>query len=335
MESDLHRHAHRDEHAELLQSTARGDRSHGDLRRLQRHRTPLHPRFSFTTALPHGASRRAAVIAAAYTALVGLFPSQQAALDARYEASLAALGDDGETAASRRASAASNGEPGSPRPCSPGARPMGSARATLHSPVGPRWASGGRRHPAFGAMSAQGLAFTAMFVLAEQHPVQARTTAEPGQRDVHGRFQRRQGARPQDRIDAHCGPDGARSVLGGERQRPLESGRQPDCARQPPVHVQEQPAARGPEHRDGRHGVHHLERQAILRRRSGRGDLAAGDVDPAGGHRRQPGHGARRGLAAARQHAFAPGVPGRAPQPQRCGGDRSPQPFPTTPRRSR
>jgi hypothetical protein len=37
---------------------------------------------------PRGASRRAAVIAAAYTALVGLFPSQQPALDERYAASL-------------------------------------------------------------------------------------------------------------------------------------------------------------------------------------------------------------------------------------------------------
>ena len=45
---------------------------------------------------PSGASRRAAVIAAAHTALVGLFPSQQPALDASYAASLAALSDDGE-----------------------------------------------------------------------------------------------------------------------------------------------------------------------------------------------------------------------------------------------
>jgi hypothetical protein len=40
-----------------------------------------------------GASRRAAVIAAAYTALVGLFPSRQPELDASYAASLAALSD--------------------------------------------------------------------------------------------------------------------------------------------------------------------------------------------------------------------------------------------------
>ena len=45
--------------------------------------------------VPPGASRRAAVIAAAYTALVGLFPSQEPLLSARYAASLAALSDDG------------------------------------------------------------------------------------------------------------------------------------------------------------------------------------------------------------------------------------------------
>jgi len=43
---------------------------------------------------PHRASRRAAVVAAAYTAWAGLFPSQKPALDASYAASLAALSDD-------------------------------------------------------------------------------------------------------------------------------------------------------------------------------------------------------------------------------------------------
>jgi len=45
---------------------------------------------------PKGASRRAAVIAAAYTALDGLFPARHAQLTASYESSLAALSDDGE-----------------------------------------------------------------------------------------------------------------------------------------------------------------------------------------------------------------------------------------------
>src|SRR4029078_11371472 len=48
------------------------------------------PIFVHDTA-PHGSSRRAAVVAAAHTALVVLFPLRQAALDDSYEASLAAL----------------------------------------------------------------------------------------------------------------------------------------------------------------------------------------------------------------------------------------------------
>ena len=44
---------------------------------------------------PSGASRRAAVIAAAYTVLVKLFPARELQLTATYDASLAALSDDG------------------------------------------------------------------------------------------------------------------------------------------------------------------------------------------------------------------------------------------------
>jgi hypothetical protein len=44
---------------------------------------------------PRGASRRAAVIAAAYTSIAGLFPSRQTQLYANYLASLDALSDDG------------------------------------------------------------------------------------------------------------------------------------------------------------------------------------------------------------------------------------------------
>ena len=113
---------------------------------------------------PHGASRRAAIIAAAHTALVGLFPSRQAVLDARYEASLAALGDEDEdcgpslesgvrwgtwVAEAVLAWRASDGF-GASYPPFKGGTAVGQWRPTP---------------PAFGAMSAQGLAFTAMFVL--------------------------------------------------------------------------------------------------------------------------------------------------------------------------
>ena len=113
---------------------------------------------------PKGASRRAAVIAAAYTALVGLFPSQKPTLDASYEASLAALSDDGKDRGLSRhrgiawgtdvalavlAWRATDGF-SAPREAFGGGTAVGQWRPTP---------------PAFGPMSAQGLAFTSMFVL--------------------------------------------------------------------------------------------------------------------------------------------------------------------------
>ena len=113
---------------------------------------------------PAGASRRAAVIAAAYTALVGLFPLRQAQLSEKYEAALAALSDDGEDGGRSRergitwgtqvaqavlAWRANDGFAGS-YPAFTGGTAVGQWRPTP---------------PSFGAMSAQGLAFTSTFVL--------------------------------------------------------------------------------------------------------------------------------------------------------------------------
>jgi hypothetical protein len=114
---------------------------------------------------PAGASRRAAVIAAAYRALVTLFPSRQVELDASYAASLAALSDDGEDGGESRergiawgtqvaddvlAWRAGDGFGGSYPPFI-GGTAVGQWRPTP---------------PSFSPMSAQGLAFTSMFVLA-------------------------------------------------------------------------------------------------------------------------------------------------------------------------
>jgi hypothetical protein len=124
---------------------------------------------------PAGASRRAAVIAAAYTALIGLFPSQSPALDASYVASLAALSDDGgdggrsrergiawgtEVAQAVLAWRATDGF-GKSYPPFTGGTAIGQWRPTP---------------PAFGAMSAQPLAFTDMFVLTDNTQFQP---AEP------------------------------------------------------------------------------------------------------------------------------------------------------------
>jgi hypothetical protein len=123
---------------------------------------------------PRSASRRAAVIAAAYTALVGLFPSQQPVLHDRYEASLAALSDNcedrdrsprGGVSCTKRvergiewgtkvaqavlAWRATDGF-GATYPAFIGGTAVGQWRPTP---------------PAFGPMAAQALAFTSMFVL--------------------------------------------------------------------------------------------------------------------------------------------------------------------------
>ena len=113
---------------------------------------------------PAGASRRSAVIAAAYTALAGLFPARRAALDVHYAASLAALSDDGGDGGQSRARGIAWGTEvanavlawrstdgfGGTYPAFTGGTAVGQWRPTP---------------PAFGPMSAQGLAFSAMFAL--------------------------------------------------------------------------------------------------------------------------------------------------------------------------
>jgi hypothetical protein len=128
----------------------------------------------YQSKAPHGASRRAAVIAAAHTALVGLFPSRQAALDESYAASLAALSarcEDGSKSLRRQSSCARSIERGVDWGIEV-AQAVLAWRATdgfnvSYSPFTGGTAVGQWRPtpPAFGPMSAQGLAFTAMFVL--------------------------------------------------------------------------------------------------------------------------------------------------------------------------
>jgi hypothetical protein len=137
---------------------------------IERRYTPI---FMHNRA-PDGASRRAAAVAAAYTALAGLFPSQQPGLDARYAASLAALHDhceDRGQSSRRLASCTSRIERGIAWGTEV-AQAVLAWRATdgfaaSYPPFTGGTAVGQWRPtpPAFGPMSAQGLAFTSMFVL--------------------------------------------------------------------------------------------------------------------------------------------------------------------------
>ena len=124
---------------------------------------------------PERSSRRAAVIAAAYTSLVGLFPSRQAALDASYAASLAALSEsceDVRQSHTRRRACVERIERGISWG-SAVAQAVLAWRATDGFSASYPAFTGGTAvgqwrptPPAFGPMSAQGLAFTDMFVLA-------------------------------------------------------------------------------------------------------------------------------------------------------------------------
>jgi len=112
---------------------------------------------------PRGASRRAAVIAAAYQTLVSLFPGRKAALDERYALSIASLSDDGEDGGESRVRGLSWGEEV--------AAAVLAWRATDGFSVQYPPFTGGtaigqwRPIPPATSMSAQALAFTSMFVL--------------------------------------------------------------------------------------------------------------------------------------------------------------------------
>jgi len=130
------------------------------------------PIFIRTTA-PNGASRGAAVVAAAYTALVGLFPSQQSSLDLRYTASLAVLSEECEQSGQsnkNRRSCAARIERGVTWGTEVALAVLGwrandGFTASYPPFVGGTAVGQWRPVPPATAMSAQGLAFTDPFVI--------------------------------------------------------------------------------------------------------------------------------------------------------------------------
>ena len=123
---------------------------------------------------PGVASSRAAIVAAAHTSLVDLFPSQKAALDARYAASLAALSvncQDTRLSPAARHLCTVGIERGVEWGFDVASIVLSWRAADGFSPSYPPFTGGSEigqwrpTPPALGPMSAQGLAFTNMFVL--------------------------------------------------------------------------------------------------------------------------------------------------------------------------
>jgi len=131
--------------------------------------------------VPPGASRRAAVIASAYTALVALFPSRASQLSDRYEASLAALSDDGGDGGRSRERGIAWGV--YVAQCVLAWRATDGFNGTYAPFTGGTAVGQWRPIPPATAMSAQGLAFTAPFVVESNtqfRPGAPRGLASPG-----------------------------------------------------------------------------------------------------------------------------------------------------------
>jgi hypothetical protein len=122
--------------------------------------------------VPRGASRRAAIVAAAYTALVGLFPSRSQQLTDSYTASLAALSDDGEDGGQSRERGIAWGTHVGQAVLA--WRATDGATANLPPFIGGTAVGQWRPIPPATTMSAQALAFTAPFA------VESNTQFRPG-----------------------------------------------------------------------------------------------------------------------------------------------------------
>jgi hypothetical protein len=141
---------------------------------IERRYTPIY----VTGEAPKGASRQAAIIAAAYTALADLFPTRPPQLYSNYVASLGALSDDdGDGGKSRERGVAwgiyvatevlawrAGDGFSTPRPAFTGGTTIGQWRPTLTLSATPVPCGSSASLPN-GSMSAQSLAFTSMFVV--------------------------------------------------------------------------------------------------------------------------------------------------------------------------
>ena len=240
MEPDLHRHADCDEYGKFVESTARRDRPHRDLRCLQRDRATvpanLRGQHLASWRIASGRGDRCG-IHRARRLLPVLVAAPTGGLDARYAASLAALGDEARRRIARTRHRVGNGSRAG------SARLAGDRRVQSPSFSSLHWRTGGRPVAADGRVMRRnergGAGIHRTIRAGQHHPVRSWTATKPGEPDLWRRFQHRQAARSKHGLDALRGTEPARAVLGRQRQRALESGGEPDRTRQPPVDFRE------------------------------------------------------------------------------------------------
>lgn len=150
---------------------------------IERRYTPLLVEYvdgNGKSLVPAGASRRAAVVASAYTALVGLFPVRATALGDSYAASLSALSDDGGDGGHSRERGIAWGTHVAQAVLA--SRATDGFSASYPSFTGGTAVGQWRPIPPATSMSAQGLAFTAPFVVESNtqfRPAPTRSLASP------------------------------------------------------------------------------------------------------------------------------------------------------------
>ena len=212
---------------------------------------------------PRGASRRAAVVGAAYRTLVTLYPAQKDKFDAQRAQSIAQLSDDDEDCSHGNSLdlglawgdkvaqdiLAWRSTDGFDVPVSSftGGTAVGQWRSTADPPA---------------SMAGQSVAFTHDLRDLRPTPVPARQAPRPGQRRLGIRLQRSQADGRQDRVRSHPGPDRPRLLLQRVRHHRLVRGAA--AGRSRPTHhaVPERSPLRSPEHRAVGQRRHHLQRQA-------------------------------------------------------------------------
>ena len=267
--------------------------------------TGRYPAFRAKLERAPDASVDAAVAAAARTALLKVFPAQQAAIEAEYQAALKGIADGpaktsgiavGERAATAIVALCADDGWNAADTYRPAVAPGVYAPTVL--PAVPHW---GKRRP---------------WIMSRGDQFRPGPPPAPDERDVDARLHRDQGDRRQGQHAADAGADGDREILGGDVAGGLLAGRAVRGERARARRHGQRPAPRRGGHGHGRRADRRVRREVHVQL------LAADHRDPQR-TRRQRRDDARGRLDAVHRHADAPRVPVRALHRVRLAGRRA------------